>query len=37
MAHYINLFIHPFRSLHGNDVSMIPEGAFTDLQSITHL
>lgn len=24
-------------SLHGNDISVIPEGAFEDLKSITHL
>lgn len=26
-----------FSSLHGNDISVIPEGAFEDLKSITHL
>ena len=25
------------RSLHGNDISMIPEGAFKDLSSLSHL
>jgi slit protein 2 len=24
-------------SLHGNQISMIPEGSFNDLQSITHM
>lgn len=26
-----------FRSLHGNQISMIPEGTFSDLISITHM
>lgn len=30
-------FIALLSSLHGNDISVIPEGAFEDLKSITHL
>lgn len=28
---------HFLRSLHGNDISLIPEGAFKDLSSLSHL
>uniref|UniRef100_A0A8B9Z545 Slit homolog 2 protein n=1 Tax=Buteo japonicus TaxID=224669 RepID=A0A8B9Z545_9AVES len=34
---YIFLFIFFLRSLHGNDISVVPEGAFNDLSALSHL
>uniref|UniRef100_A0A8C0F828 Slit homolog 2 protein n=1 Tax=Bubo bubo TaxID=30461 RepID=A0A8C0F828_BUBBB len=34
---YIILFILFLRSLHGNDISVVPEGAFNDLSALSHL
>lgn len=44
-ASFLNIFHSLFfflplglsRSLHGNDISLIPEGAFKDLSSLSHL
>lgn len=33
----ITFFFYSTSNLHGNDISTIPEGAFDDLESITHL
>lgn len=30
-------FFLTFRSLHGNDISVVPEGAFNDLSALSHL
>lgn len=31
------LFVFFLRSLHGNDISVVPEGAFNDLSALSHL
>lgn len=34
---YIILLVFFLRSLHGNDISVVPEGAFNDLSALSHL
>lgn len=33
----IIVFLFSLRSLHGNDISVVPEGAFNDLSALSHL
>lgn len=34
---FIQQFIFIYSSLHDNNISMIPDGSFSDLHAITHL
>lgn len=36
IGNLILLFL-AFSSLHGNDISVVPEGAFNDLSALSHL